>query len=336
MHELKPDLSSEEKKAPVEPEPSPEPAAPASPERDHGKPTAKKHPPWFELFNLRDADPSEEDIKKLVYRQIQGDLEADAISSQHNVLFLYDSTAIARSDTDKIYDALTKTGPKKPILLILDSLGGSISAAYFIAKLCREYSAERFEAAVPRRAKSAATLICCGADRIHMGSLSELGPIDPQFEGVPALALKHSIEHLAELAKRYPAASDMFAGYLARSLRIEALGHYERVAESAADYATRLLKSRRTVDRSDEEIKGIAERLVYKYKDHSFAIDNNEAIEIFGRDVVQFSSSQYELANRIYRSLDILEWILEKHFDRRFSFTGSATEACSIYRIRPA
>ena len=34
---------------------------------------------------------------------------------------------------------------------------------------------------VPKMAKSAATMICFGADRILLGPTSELGPIDPQI-----------------------------------------------------------------------------------------------------------------------------------------------------------
>ena len=235
-----------------------------------------------------------------------------------------------RSDTDRIYKASTSCTSIKPILLLIDSPGGDIPSAYFIAKLCREYSKDRFEVVVPRRAKSAATLICCGADKIHMGGRSELGPIDPQFEGVPALALKHSIEHLAELVKMYPSASSMFAEYLSKSLRIESLGYYERVAESATHYATRLLRDRRTVRQSEEDIQAIANRLVYSYKDHGFVIDEKEAKDIFGKDVVMYNSPQYQLSDKLYRSFGMLDWVLKEYYNMKFYFTGSTTEGCTI------
>jgi hypothetical protein len=181
---------------------------------ESGDASPSKKPPFIELLELRGTDPSDEDLKKLIHAQIALDLTLEPIGVNYNLLVVYDGRPIERSDTDKIYRAVSAGQADKPILLVVDSGGGSISPAYFIAKLCREYSRDRFEVAVPRRAKSAATLICCGADKIHMGSLSELGPIDPQFDGVPALALKHSIEHLAELVKLHPAASDMFASYL--------------------------------------------------------------------------------------------------------------------------
>ncbi len=59
---------------------------------------------------------------------------------------------------------------------------------------------------VPRRAKSAATLISLG-DEIHMGELSELGPIDPQVgkPRLPVLSLRSSaLECIATLCKNIP------------------------------------------------------------------------------------------------------------------------------------
>ncbi|GAH24734.1 unnamed protein product, partial [marine sediment metagenome] len=59
-----------------------------------------------------------------------------------------------------------------------------------------------------------------------MGSLSELGPIDPQIGEMPVLGLKDSIEHLSKLVKEYPESSEMFAKYLSNALPLIYLGHY--------------------------------------------------------------------------------------------------------------
>lgn len=303
------------------------PAGGAVPEHDTPTPLP---PPWIQLIQQRPSNPSEDEIKRLVHEQIQTDLAADPLAAQYNVLFLYDASTLLRSDTDRIYRAVTTLSDRKPILLVVDSGGGDIASAYFIAKLCREYSRETFQVVVPRRAKSAATLLCCGADRIHMGSLSELGPIDPQFEGVPALALKYSIEHLADLAKRYPGATELFASYLSKSLRIEALGYYERVAESAAQYAERLLKSRRGISQTPDDIVAIAQHLVYAYKDHGFVIDTAEAEDIFSDQVVRVNTPEYALGNKLYQSLDLLEWVVGDFYDRHFSFTGTSSGGCAI------
>lgn len=292
-------------------------------------------PPWVQLIQLRATNPTDDEIRRLVHEQVQADLAGESLAAQYNVLFLHDASTLMRSDTDRIYRAVTSLAESKPILLIVDSGGGDISAAYFIAKLCREYSQDTFEVVVPRRAKSAATLLCCGADSIHMGSMSELGPIDPQFEGVPALALKYSIEHLAELTKRYPDATDLFASYLSNSLRIEALGYYERVAESAAQYAERLLRSRRALNQDATEVTQIAQHLVYAYKDHGFAIDAGEATEIFSDAVVKVNTPEYDLGNKLYRSLTLLDRILEDFYEKYFSFTGTPADGAVLFQRPP-
>jgi hypothetical protein len=69
-----------------------------------------------------------------------------------------------------------------------------------------------------------------------MGSLSELGPIDPQFKGLPALGLKSAIQHIAELVAEYPHATDLLSKYMSQSIQPIHLGYYERVTESAVQY----------------------------------------------------------------------------------------------------
>jgi membrane-bound ClpP family serine protease len=256
---------------------------------------------------------------------------SDPLLGQYNVRILHDSRSIGRSDADRIYRSLGAIDRSKPILLIIRSPGGSIAAAFFVAKVCRESTDAEFVVAVPREAKSAATLVCCAADKIHMGSLSELGPIDPQFGAVPALALKHSIEHLAELASQHPAAASMLTDYLTRSLRIEALGYYERVAASAVQYAVRLLRSRVANAQTEDDLDKIARHLVYAYKDHGFVIDSREASQIFGPEIVACNTPEYEFANRIYSQLDFLEYITNRTVGRQMAFCGSLDSGCAVY-----
>ena len=224
------------------------------------------------------------------------------ISTNYNILIIHDEGLMIRSDIDKIYRAVTTFEKGKPILLVLYSTGGHIGPAYLIGKLCREYAVGKLVIVVPRQAKSAATLLCCAADELHMGSLSEIGPIDPQIDNLPALGLKSSVEHLSEMVKDYPAASNMFAKYLSASLPLINLGYYERVAESAMQYATRLLEPHKQELVSTPE--EIAKSLVYSYKDHGFVIDKNESQIIFGKKMVKTANTaEYKLGNNIYSIL---------------------------------
>ena len=112
------------------------------------------------------------------------------------------------------------------ITLLLDSLGGEIDSAEgmvrHIQNVCQSPSATNgdLEVVVPYQAKSAATLLALGADRILMSNSSELGPIDPQIPAkdghlVPVLALIRAYEQAEERCKKYPD-NAAFAAQLAK------------------------------------------------------------------------------------------------------------------------
>lgn len=213
--------------ADVDPEPNPVQDPGVQPGATPPPPGFTPEPPepFHELFSLDPATVTNDRLQDIVNRQVEHDVSKSGLDASYTLLVLHDDHILMRDAADRIYEAAAGADRDKPLLLVLQSSGGDVAAAYLIAKLCREHTKGLFEVAVPRRAKSAATLICCGADRIHMGSLSELGPIDPQLRSLPALALKHSVELIAQLANQYPGASAMFSEYLAKSLPVEALGH---------------------------------------------------------------------------------------------------------------
>ncbi len=258
-------------------------------------------------------------------------LKKHQVSNSYRVLIMFDTLTLMRQDTDKIYQALSGLDDMaKPIALVINSGGGEVDAGYLISKLCREYSPDRFDTIVTRRAKSAATLICCGADEIHMGSMSELGPIDPQVGDMPALGLKNAIQHLLELAAQFPGAADVLAKYLESSLKLINLGYYERVAESAAQYAQRLLKKRKAVNAIPAE--KVANTLVYNYKDHGFVIDTGEAEEIFGPGIIKTNSVEYSMGNAVYNTLSSIQ-SMARAAKIGFYFYGSPDTPPNLYAL---
>ncbi len=69
---------------------------------------------------------------------------------------------------------------RRNIMILLDSGGGIARAAYKIAKIFKE-QCDSFGVLVPRWAKSAATLLSLGADKLLLGKFAELGPLDAQY-----------------------------------------------------------------------------------------------------------------------------------------------------------
>lgn len=89
---------------------------------------------------------------------------------------------ITTDDADMLQEILQEMDLSKGLALVVSSPGGYPLAAESIIRTCRSYSGTgTFTAIVPGAAKSAATMICMGAERIVMGPTSELGPVDPQM-----------------------------------------------------------------------------------------------------------------------------------------------------------
>jgi ClpP class serine protease len=113
-------------------------------------------------------------------------------------------------DADMVEEVLSNTDCSKGVTLILDAPGGDGLAAERIIQICKSYSKGDFETIVPARAKSAATMICLGSDRIFLSPTSELGPIDPQvYYGGKWIAARHKVATYDEL---FDAATKLVAG----------------------------------------------------------------------------------------------------------------------------
>lgn len=248
-------------------------------------------------------------------------------SINYKVLFLFDEyTPISGYEANKIYNCLNGDLSGKDILLVLSNGGGSIEPAYLISQTCKKKANKKFIVCVPRRAKSAATLLSLGADEIHMGLMSELGPIDPQIRqsldepSLPALGLGHSLEYISKLVSKYPAASLMFAKYLSEKLEPGVLGYFERVSESAVQYAERLLGQKKLA--ANETPKSVAEKLVYHYKDHGFVIDIEEARSMLGDEIIKVETLEYQFANEVYSLFDAITFLGNNHHKKLFTYVG--------------
>src|SRR3972149_11132929 len=85
-------------------------------------------------------------------------------------------------DAEMLEAVLQKSDLKKGLILFISCPGGDGLAAERIINLCRTYSGNgKFYTIVPAKAKSAATMICLGSNKIIMGKTSELGAVDPQL-----------------------------------------------------------------------------------------------------------------------------------------------------------
>jgi Serine dehydrogenase proteinase len=307
-----------------------EPAPPATAEQQTAPPTPKP-PSLVDIIEKGD----EKEIRKRLRTEIERIIKRFSSGlGSYCILSLYEpEDSIEQWDLNRIYGALEATNPKrdKDVLLFLVSPGGEIEPAYQIAKLCKTFACERFVVAVPRSAKSAATLLALGADQIHMGLLGQLGPIDPQLGNLPALGVQRALETIASICEKSPGSSEMFAKYLSSTVTIEQIGYCQRVAESAVQYAEILLANKGEVGNKAKEV---ASFLVHGYKDHSFVIDIQEARSHLGEPWIIGESPEITFAERLYRLLDQANVFLRLFQKKRMALVGGLLGDCVIWPNR--
>ena len=217
---------------------------------------------------------------------------------------------ITRNVVNDIFeDLLTKKDKCKGCLnIIIDSSGGDIDAAYNLAMLFRRYGTKKLEFIIPRWAKSAATLLACSGDVIHMSPIAELGPLDPQITQLNPLENRleqfsplHIESTMEMIRKEFENGSEKLANGLMERLQFPlTLGSFVKSLEVSEQYLTKLLMSRMFKGNPEGETRTISQKLAKEYADHGFCINIDEAQSI-GLKVNQLEDEELEVVWQIYK-----------------------------------
>ena len=285
---------------------------------------------WTDLLEIIEAKPFDQSkFEEVLNGYIETQVKKSGMG-QYTILYLIDAERPLSSwHSNRIYQSATSADEEKPILLVLNNRGGRIETGYLISKTCKKLCKDKFMVAVPREAKSAATLLALGAEEIHMGLMSQLGPIDAQVRNLPASGMKSALEILSDITCRYPGASIMISEYLEKALDPNFLGYLERVNDSAVQYAERLLGSRSFPE--SKTSLDIAKHFVHHYKDHGFVIDYDESQELLGENMVKKDTKEYSFSNEIYEVLDIVNLFLEFELKKEIRLVGRGKDAIHIF-----
>jgi Serine dehydrogenase proteinase len=221
---------------------------------------------------------------------------------------------------ESVLAAEHKAGDK--ILLIINSPGGQALAAERIANVCRAYSNNKFEVIVPHMAKSAATMVCFGAKKIHMSKTAELGPVDPQVPFWPDTVSEPTSENAIwisaeEYIRSYEQLISQSASGKAKRIEpfIQQLNRYDSryierlrsVQQLSTDISIRLLKSLMMSGKSIANIKKGIEVFTSQKKlnSHGRMINHSEAKDCgLNIEVVDLQSAHWHLIWEIYVRAD--------------------------------
>lgn len=178
--------------------------------------------------------------------------------------FYKEEGIVSDEDAEMIESILAVEHGEGKVILIVNSAGGIGLAAERIVNVCRSYSNNDFEVIVPHMAKSAATMICFGANKIHMSKTAELGPVDPQFryrDSSGTVRMISAEEYIRSYRDLMKAATDLpgphIEPYLQQLERYDSrlIEQLTSAQKLATDISVRLLKSSMMAGQNDDEIK---------------------------------------------------------------------------------
>jgi len=92
----------------------------------------------------------------------------------------------------------------KGLDLLIHTPGGQVAATESVVNYLKKMFNDDIVAFIPQIAMSAGTMMACACKTIVMGKQSNLGPIDPQFNGIPAIGVLDEFKKAAEEIKVNP------------------------------------------------------------------------------------------------------------------------------------
>jgi len=104
----------------------------------------------------------------------------------------------------------------KGLDLILHTPGGSIGATQSIVDYLHRMFGDDIRAIVPQLAMSAGTMIACSCKSIVLATHSNLGPIDPQMNGMPAFGVIQEFKRACREVKRDPSRTAIWQAIIAQ------------------------------------------------------------------------------------------------------------------------
>ena len=247
---------------------------------------------------------------------------------------------------------LEKIGKQNKISLFLYTRGGDMITPIRLIKLMRSY-ADEIEMIIPYRAHSAGTLISIGADKIVMGRLGELSPVDPStghpFNPENPINKKQKMEISVEDLNSYFLLAKEKAGVkdeqmvnvfedLTAKIHPLSLGNAYRATRMAKQITEKLLLMHFDATNDKEKIDSIVKEITGDICIHGYPITRDEA-ESLGLNMIEpdtnLEKTMWELYENYAEKME-----LKKKFDpvallgsqemASFKYSGAFIESADL------
>lgn len=153
----------------------------------------------------------------------------------------------------------------KGLDLLLHTPGGEITATESIVHYLRQMFGTDINVIIPQIAMSAGTMIACASKKIYMGKQSNIGPIDPQFNGIPAHGVLDEFSRAIDEIRKNPASIPIWQAVI-NKYHPTFVGECENAIELSSDIVEEWLIT--GMFEGDKDASAKAKKIVEKLNNH--------------------------------------------------------------------
>lgn len=202
-------------------------------------------PDWNEILNeITEAGSTHDVIRRRYLKELHKLTGRNVIIYYSGWLQKRNLEGVEVNDADKngFMTVIHELDRSKGLDLLLHTPGGETAATESLVDYLRSMFGCDIRAFIPQLAMSAGTMIACACKEIFMGKQSSLGPIDPQFRGVPAHGVIEEFEKARNEIKDDPSNIPLWQPILAK-YSPTLIGECEKAIEWANEMVTEWLLS---------------------------------------------------------------------------------------------
>ncbi|WP_173383422.1 S49 family peptidase [Fibrobacter succinogenes] len=174
-------------------------------------------------------------------------------------------SSINDDDKNGLMATIHKMDRKLGLDLILHTPGGDIAATESIIDYLQRMFDGNIHAFIPQLAMSAGTMIACSTKCIFMGKESSIGPIDPQFGGIPCHSILKEFEDAITAIKKDPASLPAWQSILSK-YHPTLLGECKKAIDLSSEIVLKQLES--VMFAGDKNSKKKAKNVINKLNEH--------------------------------------------------------------------
>ncbi|MBP3959588.1 hypothetical protein J8F10_30455 [Gemmata sp. G18] len=256
-------------------------------------------PDWNQVLNELRSNGSNFDVIRRKYLRRLHKL------TKRNVIIYYsgwlqkrgvDGMEVNDADKNGLMTVVHQLDRKKGLDLLLHTPGGDAAATESLVQYLRSMFGSDIRAIIPQLAMSAGTMIACACKSIVMGKQSSLGPIDPQFGGIPAHGVveefRRACQEIAADRNMIPIWQPIIAKY-----HPTFIGECEKAIEWSQEMVADWLTSGMFAGEDPVATKGLVDRIVTDLSDHATSKSHSrhlsaEKCRDIGLKIVDLESDQ--------------------------------------------